>query len=93
MSLTRINEFTAAEDKADELFAFLKELSHYISTSAGCASCEVLRSDNDRKAFVVIEKWDSAESHQASLDNYPKEKMAEAMPLFGAPPKGGFYHA
>ncbi|MEH6348005.1 MAG: antibiotic biosynthesis monooxygenase family protein [Bermanella sp.] len=93
MSITRINEFQAAQGKSEELFIFLKSLMSYISSSAGCVSCEVLQSNDNEGSFVVIEKWDSENAHKQSIENYPKEKMAAAMPLIGAPPKGGFYHA
>ncbi|MFC3152281.1 putative quinol monooxygenase [Litoribrevibacter euphylliae] len=93
MSITRINEFQAADGKAADLFTFLKSLKTYISSSPGCESCEVLQSNDNDSLFVVIEVWDSADSHKASLDNYPQEDMAAAMPLIGAPPKGGFYHS
>jgi quinol monooxygenase YgiN len=93
MSIVRINEFQAADGKADDLYQFLTSLMAYISASSGCESCEVLRSDEDDARFVVIEKWDAKSSHKHSLDAYPKEKMMAAMSLIGAPPKGGFYHA
>jgi quinol monooxygenase YgiN len=92
MSIIRINEFKATEGKATELFAFLKSLKSYIVSSAGCESCEVLQNSDDESLFVVVEKWDAKNSHTASLEKYPKEKMATAMPLIGGPPKGGFYH-
>lgn len=92
MSITRINEFQAAEGKADELFYFLKTLMEYILSSEGCESCEVLQSCENIASFVVIEKWTSEIFHKQSLEKYPKEKMAEAMPLIGLPPKGAFYH-
>ncbi len=87
MSITRINEFQAAEGKAEELFGFLKSLIPHISSSEGCKSCEVLRNKDSQESFVVIEKWDSIESHQKSIKSYPKEKMQAAMNLFGAPQK------
>ncbi|WP_372866342.1 putative quinol monooxygenase [Pseudomonas sp.] len=93
MSITRINEFQAAEGRAQELFAFLKSLMSYISCSPGCESCEVLQSSEDENLFVVIERWQSEAFHKESLANYPKEKMAAAMPLIGALPKGAFYHS
>jgi len=93
MSITRINEFQAAEGKVVELFTFLKELKEYIASSQGCESCEVLQNKDNESLFVVIEKWQSESFHQQSLANYPKEKMAAAMPLIGSPPKGGYYHA
>lgn len=92
MTITRINEFQAAESKAEELFEFLKSLIPYILSSTGCLSCEVLRNDENRNSFIVIERWDSVEAHQKSIENFPKAEMQAAMPLFGAPPKGAYYH-
>ncbi len=93
MSITRINQFQAAEGKSEELFAFLKSLIPYISSSEGCLSCEVLQSQDNQDEFVVLEKWASVESHKKSIEGYPKEEMQSAMVLFGAPPKGAFYNA
>jgi len=93
MNVTRINEFQAAEGKAEELFEFLKSLLPYITSSEGCESCEVLRNKDAQESFVVIEKWNSVESHQKSIESFPKEDMQAAMSLFGAPPKGGYYYA
>ncbi|NVK39112.1 MAG: antibiotic biosynthesis monooxygenase [Gammaproteobacteria bacterium] len=92
MTVTRINEFEAAAGKAEELFQFLMTLKDYIAASKGCELCEVLRKNDNDAVFVVIEKWDSKESHKQSIEAYPQEKMAEAMPLFGLPPKGAYYH-
>lgn len=92
MNITRVNEFQAAEGKSDELFEFLKSLIPYISSSEGCTSCEVLRNSEHPDIFIVIEKWASIESHKASVENFPKEQMQDAMSLFGAPPKGSYYH-
>ncbi len=92
MSITRINEFQAADGKSEELFDFLKSLIPYISASEGCISCEVLRNNDNKECFTVIEKWDSIEFHKRSIENFPKEEMQAAMNLFGAPPKGSYYH-
>ena len=92
MSITRINEFQASTGKAEELFDFLKSLIPYISSSAGCQSCEVLRDQNNADHFVVLEKWDSIDSHLSSIDKFPKEDMQAAMFLFSTPPKGAYYH-
>lgn len=93
MSITRINEFQAAEGKSNELFDFLKSLVPFISGSNGCTSCEVLRNSDDLASFAVIEKWDSIENHKKSLENFPKEEMQAAMSLIGAPPKSSYYEA
>ena len=93
MSITRINEFQAAEGKAGDLFIFLKSLVPYISSSDGCISCEVLRNIENQEKFAVIEKWESIEFHKKSIENFPKEEMQEAMSLFGVPPLGNYYRA
>lgn len=91
MSITRINEFTAAEGKSEELYEFLKSLIPYITDSEGCLGCDVLRKVGNDNEFVVIEKWASEGSHKNSVGNFPKEKMQAAMVLFGAPPTGAYY--
>jgi quinol monooxygenase YgiN len=93
MNITRINEFKATEDKEEKLFEFLNSLVPYISSCEDCLSCEVLRSHDDQSSFVVIEKWNSIESHKKSIENFPKEEMQAAMDLFGASPKGTYYYA
>ncbi|TQV89593.1 putative quinol monooxygenase [Aliikangiella coralliicola] len=92
MSITRINEFKAAEGKSAELFEFLGSLLPHINSSEGSLSCELLRSDESEDSFVVIERWESKEFHRKSVDSFPKEEMQGAMSLFGAPPKGAYYH-
>lgn len=91
MSITRINQFTAAENKANELWQFLSELRNYIVSSDGCLDCEVLRKINTEHDFLVIEHWTSTEAHAASVEHYPHEKMQAAMALIGAPPSGDYY--
>ena len=91
MSITRINEFQAAEGKSNECFDFLKSLVPHISSSEGCISCDVLRNTENENSFVVLEKWESVELHRKSVENFPKEDMQAAMSLFGAPPKGAYY--
>lgn len=91
--ITRINEFQAADGRAEELYSFLKSLAPYITSSDGCVSFEVLRSVSAPSTFAVIERWADIESHKKSLERFPKEEMQSAMPLFGAPPKGNYYSA
>lgn len=93
MSITRINEFQSADGKSEKLFDFLKSLVPYISGSEGCISCEVLQNYDMPHSFAVIEKWESIDLHKKSIENFPKEEMQAAMDLFGAPPKGNYYHA
>ena len=93
MTITRINQFQSAEGKSQALKVFLTSITSYILGSEGCQSCEVLQQQSDDSCFVVIEKWDSIESHQTSIANFPKDEMQAAMSLFAAPPKGDYYTA
>ena len=91
MTIVRVNEFTAAEGKASELYTFLESLIPYISGSEGCLSCELLQHHEHDNQFMVIERWHSIENHQQAITNYPQEDMQAAMSLFGAPPKGAYF--
>lgn len=92
MSVTRINEFKAADRKGVELSAFLTSLTEYISSSDGCEECELLHNNDDATKFILIEKWATEEAHHHSVDNYPKGTMEAAMPLLGEIPKSDFYY-
>jgi quinol monooxygenase YgiN len=89
--ITRINEFHAAEGKAEDLLTLLTSLIAYIQSSEGCFSCEVLRHHEHREQFVVLEKWESIAAHKHSIENFPKNQMQKAIGLFKAPPKGEYY--
>ncbi|WP_286234252.1 putative quinol monooxygenase [Thalassotalea sediminis] len=91
MAIYRVNQFYAAEGKGEMLKAFFESLVEYIISSKGCISCQLLQDDQNELHFVVLEQWQSKEAHQASLQNYPADKMQEVMPLFGTPPIGDFY--
>lgn len=93
MAVIRINEFKAVSGKAEQLHAFLKDLVPYILSSDGCLSCEVLLSKHDSHDFVVLEKWQSIAHHQQSVADFPKEQMADVMPLLGSAPKGVYYQS
>jgi quinol monooxygenase YgiN len=93
MSVIRINEFQAAENKAEDLCEFLKSLVPFVASSEGYILCEVLQSNEDQTIFTVIEKWNSIELHKKSVENFTKEEMQAAMSLFSAPPKGGYFYA
>lgn len=91
MSITRVNEFTAAENKSEELYEFLLSLVPYISSSTGSISVDILKCCENEDDYLVIEKWDSIESHKLSVESFPTEKMQLAMPLLGGAPKGRYY--
>jgi quinol monooxygenase YgiN len=92
MSVTRINEFQAQPDKADELREFLLSVVASMSSLPGCQSSQLLQSHDSPTRFVVIEVWDSVESHQASVQNIPPESFAQVMELLDGRPRGEYFH-
>ncbi|MFQ5631754.1 MAG: putative quinol monooxygenase [bacterium] len=93
MSITRINNFQAQEGKENTLRDLINSFVPMIKSSEGCQSCQVLQNHDDPAQIVVIEVWDSVETHQASAKNAPPEALQEAMQLLAMPPKGAYYKA
>lgn len=91
MSVLRVNKFEASVGKSEELYEFLCSLKSYITSSKGNISYDVARDFDKEGSFLVLEKWDTIESHTNSVQNFPKEEMSSAMSLFGAPPEGRYY--
>ncbi|WP_286270842.1 putative quinol monooxygenase [Thalassotalea hakodatensis] len=87
----RVNQFYAADNQAQSLKEFFQELVDYINNSEGCMGCQLLQDEQDDSHFVILEQWQTKEAHQASLSQYPADKMQAAMPLFGKPPEGDYY--
>jgi quinol monooxygenase YgiN len=91
MSVARIGEFRANPGLSEKLREFLISILPIIKSSAGCESVHMYQNQEDPTRFMMIEIWDSAESHQASVKNIPAEKLAEIRPLLGAAPAGSYY--
>ena len=91
MSVYRIGETQASEGKAEELRDFLISILPGIQSSAGCEAVHLYQREADPSKFLVIEVWDSVESHQASVGNIPAEKLGEIRPLLATSPSGSYY--
>jgi quinol monooxygenase YgiN len=92
MNVTRINDFRAKESNAEALRAFLGQVIPSIASSRGCLSCKLLQSQDNPARFVVIEVWDSIESHMAAVKDIPPEMFASAMELLDGRPSGEYFH-
>jgi quinol monooxygenase YgiN len=91
MPVTRINEFQACEGQGDALKQRLLTFVPLIAACPGCRSCQLLQAEDDPTRIMVIEVWDSASVHRASLKRFPPEIFAETMKLLAAPPTGRYY--
>ena len=90
MTIYRIGETRAKPEMRDALRDFLLSIMPGIKSSAGCKSVTLCQSHNDPTKFTMIEVWDSIESHQASVQNIPSEKLAEIRPLLASAPTGSY---
>lgn len=92
MSVYRIGEVRAKEETIEALRKFLLSIMPGIQSSEGCESVQLYQSEDDPSRFLMIEVWDSAESHQASVKNIPPEMLGEIKPLLGSSPSGSYFH-
>ena len=91
MSITRIGETQAKPETTEALHDFLLSIIPLIKSSQGCESVTLYQSHDDPTKFIMIEVWDSIESHQASVKNIPPEMLGEIRPLLASAPSGGYY--
>ena len=91
MSITRIGETQAKPELTTELCDFLISILPMIKSSQGCESVTLYQSRDDPAKFTIVEVWDSIESHQASVQNIPPEKLTEIRPLLATAPSGGYF--
>jgi len=91
MSITRIGETQAKPELTQALRDFLVSIIPMIKSSEGCDSVQLYQSQDDPTRFIMIEIWDSIESHRASVKNIPPEMLADIRPLLASPPSGGYF--
>jgi len=91
VSVTRINDFRAKEGKADALRAFLGQVIPGIAACRGCVSCKLLQSQDSPDRFVILEVWDSIESHKAAVKDIPPEMFVTVMELLDGRPSGEYF--
>lgn len=92
MPLHRIGEFSAREGQEQALRSFFAStVLPFIRASAGNLGCELLQDCERPARFVVVERWESAEAHAASLASAPPEAFAAVLPLLDGMPAGAWY--
>ena len=91
MGISRIGEVQANEGSTQALRDFLISILPMIKSSKGCQSVQLYQSQDDPSRFMMVEVWDSVESHQASVKNIPPGKLSEIRPLLAGSPRGSYY--
>jgi quinol monooxygenase YgiN len=91
MAITRINHFEAKVGSEQTLYEFLQSVISVVKESSGCLGCQLLRSIENPESIVIIEQWDSVESHKQAASAIPPEQLKAAFALIAKPPAGGYY--
>ncbi len=91
MSVARIGETQAKEGAEEELRDFLQSIIPGIKASAGCLSCQLFQSQEEPGKFLMIEVWDSVESHQAAVQEISPEEIKRIRTLLAGAPSGRYY--
>ena len=68
MSVTAIDSIEAAEGKAEELLAILRQGRDFTKTVEGSEGFEVYQRQDDPNRFVMVVHWSSMEAHQAHFE-------------------------
>jgi quinol monooxygenase YgiN len=68
MSVTAIYSIEAADGKADELLAILRQGRDFTATVEGSEGFDVFQGKDDPHKFVMLEHWSSVEAHQAHFE-------------------------
>jgi quinol monooxygenase YgiN len=89
--ITRVNEFRANEGGGEELRELLGSFVPVIAGASGCRFCRLLQGRDDPSRLLVIEEWDSAEAHQASVTEIPPAALERAMELLAGAPTGAYF--
>lgn len=91
MTITRINHFEAKAGSEQALYEFLQSVISIVKVCSGCLDCQLLRSIDNPANLVIIEQWDSIDSHQKAASEIPPAKLKDAFALFANPPSGMYY--
>jgi quinol monooxygenase YgiN len=84
--------FSSEPGEEQVLASFLSSLCDYIRAAPGAISVELFQHSKESGDFVIVEHWQNKESHEASVNQFPKEKMQLAIKLLAKAPVGSYYN-
>lgn len=67
MSVNVVINFVAADGKAEDLLAVLREGRDISRAAEGCESFELFQRDDDPRKFMFLEQWASLEAHHDNM--------------------------
>lgn len=91
MSIARIGETQAKPESIKALREFLLSIMPGIRGTEGCASVTLYQSQENPTRFIMIEIWDSVESHKAAVREIPADDIARVRAMLASAPSGSYY--
>jgi quinol monooxygenase YgiN len=91
MSIARIGETQAKSDAIEGLRVFLQSIMPGIKATKGCESVTLYQSQEDPTRFIMIEIWDSIESHKAAVMDISQDDLTKIRSMLAAAPRGEYY--
>ncbi|MCF8260010.1 MAG: antibiotic biosynthesis monooxygenase [Melioribacteraceae bacterium] len=93
MSVKYIGQAIAKVGKNEEFKAFVEQsIMPILISSKGCDSCNLYMETESSNKFLLIERWDSIESHRRAIKKIPVDAYNKFMDLVSEAPKGSHYN-
>lgn len=93
MSVKYIGKANAKAGKSEELKEFVNEyIIPALTASDGCISCNLFNEAENPDRFILIEEWDTIESHTRATESIPTEATEIFMKLVNGTPTGRHYN-
>ena len=91
MTVARIYIMHAKPGEDAVLETALRELAVIVPDVPGSEGFELLRDLGNELRFIIIEKWDSEESHKGSISSLPEDLLGRVMGAVDGPLDGSYY--
>ncbi len=95
MSVTMIVQFQAADGKAEPLRALLQQGRDFSLRAEGCEGFDLYQRQNDLHQFVMVQRWTSAEAHDANFGKNVKGSghLGKILSLTVKPIESAIFHS
>ena len=95
MSVTMIVQFQAADGKAEPLRALLQQGRDFSLKAEGCEAFDLYQRQDDLHQFVMVQRWTSAEAHDANFGKNVKGSghLDKILPLTAKPIESSLFQA
>lgn len=91
MSVIRIDEFRALNNRHEDLRLALGDILLVMRAAVGCASVQVFQGSAEPERVVIIEEWLDEAARQAAMEAVSSSQLHRVMALLAELPTGGYF--